>query len=105
MDISLCLASPETFIFILMKINRLNTEGFKMKHWPIVRILKKKDLPSRKVEFNFICLDDWLEDGRKNFGNYFLANFLGRGWLFSRAVSQAGRHAFEMKTSEAIHPQ
>lgn len=47
-----------------------------MKHWPIIHILKK-DSPSRKVEFNLVCLDDWLKDGGKYFGNYFLANFLG----------------------------
>lgn len=42
---------------------------------------------------------------RKYFENFFLTNFLGRGWLFSRAVLQAGRDIFEMKTSRAIHPE
>lgn len=49
--------------------------------------------------------DDRFEEDWKYLGNFFLANFLGRGWLFSRAVLQAGRDIFEMKTSRAIHPE
>lgn len=57
------------------------------------------------MEFNFVWWDEKVEEDWKYFGNFFLTNFLGRGWRFSRAVLQAGRDIFETKTSRDIHPE